>query len=162
MYGKRSGSMRLVLGVFGMKIWRCWVSYAFQTPRMDLEHDECCPKSMWTACRKSSVHSRSIRHVRKAFGKHTESIRKGNLSKSTCGKYSVYSESIRKPYCKHLETKREAFGDTLGKTHSEGHSTSLKHVRREICQKSYCCCLMSAVCCVDRPWCRSTAGARST
>ena len=45
-----------------------------------------------------SVHSRSIRRVLKAFGKHTESVRKGTLSKSTCGKYSVYSESILKPY----------------------------------------------------------------
>ena len=36
MYGKRSGSMRLVFGAFGMKIWRCWVQNAFRTPRMDL------------------------------------------------------------------------------------------------------------------------------
>ena len=43
MYGKRSGSMRLVHGAFGMNIWRCWVPYAFRTPRMDLEHDECFP-----------------------------------------------------------------------------------------------------------------------
>ena len=48
--------------------------------------------------RKSSVHSRSIRRVLKAFGKYTESVWKGSLSKSTCGKYSVYSESILKPF----------------------------------------------------------------
>ena len=41
MYGKRSGSMRLVFGAFGMKIWRCWVPYAFFG--MDLEHNECFP-----------------------------------------------------------------------------------------------------------------------
>ncbi len=83
-------------------------------------------ESVLKACGKSSDHSRSIRRVLKAFGKHTESVRKGNLSKSTCGKYSVYSESILKPYWKHSESKRKAFGDTLEKTHSEGHSASLK------------------------------------
>ena len=41
MYGKRSGSMRLVFGAFGMKIWLCWVPYAFFG--MDLEHNECFP-----------------------------------------------------------------------------------------------------------------------
>ena len=103
MYGKRWGSMRLVLGAFGMKSWRCWVPYAFRTPQMDLEHDECFPNVfsiVRNACGKSSVHSRSIRRVLKAFGKHAESVRKGNLSKSTLRKYSVYSETILKTFGK--------------------------------------------------------------
>ena len=110
MYGKRSGSMCLVLCAFGMKFWRCCVLYAFRTPRMDLEHDECFPKT----CGKHAERVLSIRRVLKAFRKHTESVREGNLSKLSCGKYSVYSESILKPYWKHSENKRKAFGDTLG------------------------------------------------
>ena len=109
MYGKRSGSMRLVLGAFGMNIWRCWVPCAFRTPRMDVEHDECFSNVfsiVRKACGKNTVHSRSIRRVLKAFGKHTESVRKGNLSKSTCGKYSVYSESILKTFRKQTESIR--------------------------------------------------------
>ena len=123
MYGKRPGRMRLVLGAFGMNIWRCGVPYAFRTPRMDLEHDECFPNVFGIR----SVHSRSIRRVLKTFGKHTERVRKGNFSKSTCGKYSVYYESILKLYLKHSENERKAVGDTLGKTHLEGHSASLKN-----------------------------------
>ena len=75
--------------------------YAFRTPRMDVEHDECFPNVfsiLRKACGKSSVYSRSIRRVLKAFGKHVENVRKGNLSRSTWGRYSIYSESILKQY----------------------------------------------------------------
>ena len=84
-------------------------------------------------------HSGSIRHVRKtfgkhalvigefgmnicrvlkAFGKHTESDRKGILSKSTCGKYSVYSETILKTFGKQTDIirwyiEKNTFGGTL-------------------------------------------------
>ena len=75
MYGKRTGSMRLVLGAFGMKIWGCRDPCAFRTPKMDLEHDECFQKSVLKTCGKSSDHSRLIRRVLKTFGKQSESIR---------------------------------------------------------------------------------------
>ena len=63
--------------------------------RMDLEHDECFPNvfsilsmNERKAGGKSSVHSRSIHRVLVLFEKHTKSVRKGNLSKSACGKHS--------------------------------------------------------------------------
>ena len=79
MYGKRSGSIRLILGSFGMKIngliWRRRDPFAFRTPRMVLEQDECFPNinvGVRIACGKSSGYSISIRRVPKAFEKHTE------------------------------------------------------------------------------------------
>ena len=39
--------------------------------------------------KQNSICSSSIRRILKAFGNHTESVRKGNISKQTCGKYSV-------------------------------------------------------------------------
>ena len=105
--------MRLSIGAFGIKIWRRWYLYAFRTPRIVPEHDQCFPnrhfgvrKACGKACEKSSGYSSSIRCVRKAFGKHTESIRKGNLSKSICGKYLVYSEIILKTFGKETESIR--------------------------------------------------------
>ena len=101
MYGKSSGNMRLVLGAFGMKFWRCWVPNSPNGPRtwrMLSERFQYPFRVLRKACGMSSVHSRSIRRVLKAFGKHTESVPKGNLSTSICGKYSVYTESILKPY----------------------------------------------------------------
>jgi hypothetical protein len=59
VYGKRSKSIHLVLGVFGM---RCWVPYAFRPPRMVYSETIWCIRN----------HSETIL---KTFGKQTESIR---------------------------------------------------------------------------------------
>ena len=84
MYGKRSGSMRLVLGACWNEnvILRCWVPYAFpntpngpRTRRMLSERFQYpfrVSQNVRTACGKSLVQFRSIRHVLKAFGKHSE------------------------------------------------------------------------------------------
>jgi hypothetical protein len=89
VYGKRSESIRLVLGTFGV---RCWVPYAFRTPRMDLEHDECFPNMNVGVLGANGPYSGSIRSIRKPFGV-----------------FENHSETI----LKHSESKRKSSGDTL-------------------------------------------------
>ena len=118
VFEKHSRSIRHVRKTFGKHASCSWCirnenvevldSVCFpNTPNGHLEYDECFPNVfsiLRKACGKSSVHSRLIRRVRKAFGKHTKSVRKQNLLKSTCGKYSVYSETILKTFGKQTES----------------------------------------------------------
>ena len=67
------------------------------------------------------VHSRSIRRVLKAFGKHTESVRKGNLSKSTC-LFWKHSETILKIFGKQTESIRwYIWENTIGQLKKSHH-----------------------------------------
>ena len=55
------------------------------------------------------------------FWKHSGSIRKAIGKESFRSQHAGSIRSILKPYWKHSENKRISFGDTLRKTHSEGH-----------------------------------------
>ena len=80
VFGKLSRSVRHVRKTFGKHASSSWCirnenlevlgPYAFRTPRMDLEHDECFPKVF------------SI--LRKACGKHAERVR------SILGRFAVF------------------------------------------------------------------------
>ena len=89
--------MRLVLGAFGKKSLEVldW---------MDLEHDECFPivfSIVLKACGKSLVHSRSIRCVLKAFGKHSERKPFEVNMREVFGLFWNHTENIGKTNGKH-------------------------------------------------------------
>ena len=65
MYGNRLGSMRLIIGAFGMKIWRCWVPSDLRTHRTDLEHDECFPNAFRMPVKSFQMR---VESMRKEFG----------------------------------------------------------------------------------------------
>ena len=102
VFGKHSRSIRHLRKTFGRHASSSWCIRNENVEgagfRMLSERFQYAFRILQKACGKNSIHSVSIRRVLKAFGKFTESVRKGNLSKSTCGKYSVihWGKQIRK------------------------------------------------------------------
>jgi hypothetical protein len=101
VFGKHSRNIRHVRKTVGKHTSSYWWirnevlgSVCFPNTRMDLEHDECFPNMNVGVLGANGPYSGSIRSIRKPFGVF------GNHSK---------------PYWKHSESKRKAFGDTLRK-----------------------------------------------